>query len=728
MNTPQNLDIKEFFTPGKTLEKAHVILHLAEPSAPHEKERGYLFILMELMVGTTSLIETSQKIIQYLEDRYYAREEKNEYLLERILQSVNREFEDVLTEHASDITCLVGTIMDGTITLSYHGAPQAAVFYWQQNQLQSYSIIEGADEGENKNFFSDLVTGTINNKDFFYAATPHVVDYFPLDRVLKLLSDRPVKDVSSHLQKVLQEIGSDYSFGGLIAQLNKKIVPKLGPEKTGSAASLNHLVTAADRTAETLSPPLIKDVKTTLSKLKERTKQLPLYPTYLTRENRRQWGQTPPESFLHSFGKVMVGAGQTLVAIFMGTAKGIMGAGKSVYRLVRSQRSRLDEMNEWRGRMENTKRSLNSLPPISRYLTIGLIVTAILFVGTLSYRKIYERRVAKQDKITNLASAITDKKEAAEASLAYEDKAKANILVNEGFALVRELRDTEPDYEQLAKLETDLQTLADRLRNERRVEPELLADLSQVNAGSQPLRLIGFGSTVIAYGPNDASWYFINAITKEVQGKQHEALSELVDAAADPESNLIAMRSGSGEVGLLDTDTQTLVKKNLSLPSATAELKNIALYNENLYTIDSVNNRIYKHNLTQTGFDQGSAWTKSGESHFGGGGSLAIDGDVYLLKDSGSMYKWYRGDEQGFSLAPVEPALTSTSGLVVPAEANELFILDTSGKRVLIFDKSGAFKEQLVSHSWTNPTGLWVDKTAKNLFVLDGQKVYHLAR
>ena len=70
MNSTQNLEIKEFFTPGKTLEKAHVILHLAEPSAPHEKERGYLFILIELTNGSSQLIETSQNIIQYLENRY----------------------------------------------------------------------------------------------------------------------------------------------------------------------------------------------------------------------------------------------------------------------------------------------------------------------------------------------------------------------------------------------------------------------------------------------------------------------------------------------------------------------------------------------------------------------------------------------------------------------------------------------------------------------------------
>ena len=87
-----SVELKEFFTPGKTLDKAHVILHIAEPNAPHERERGVLFVLIELTKGTVGLIEDSQKMIEYIEERYYRRDEKPEYVLERVLQAVNREY------------------------------------------------------------------------------------------------------------------------------------------------------------------------------------------------------------------------------------------------------------------------------------------------------------------------------------------------------------------------------------------------------------------------------------------------------------------------------------------------------------------------------------------------------------------------------------------------------------------------------------------------------------
>lgn len=727
MNSPQNLDIKEFFTPGKTLEKAHVILHLAEPSAPHEKERGFLFVLIELTTGTSALISSCQEIIQYIESRYYSREEKNEYLLERILQAVNREYRETLANNP-DITCLVGTLLeDGSVTISHHGLPQAAVLYWHNSNLQTYPIIT-ENSLDPDNFFSDLISGTINNHDFFYIATPHVGDYFPLDRVTKLLTDRPVREVSSHLQKVLTEIGSDYSFGGIVAQLNQKPVVKLAPQKAGSAASLNHLVTAADRTAETLSPPLIKDVKNTLTKIREKTRELPLSSSPFARAKRRQWGQTPPENFLQSLGKMLVEASQGVLKIIVSLGLGIYHSGGSVYRLCKNKHSRLDEINRWRERFDYYQRTLKSLPPISKAIVAALSITSVLFLGTLAYRTYYLAAVERTETIKNLSSAITDKANAAEASLAYDDKAKASLLVNEAYALVRQIQETDDHYAGLSDLQKQLQSVTDHIRNEHRLDTELVADFSQVNNNSQTTQLTGYKDTLIAYGPSDPNWYFVTIGGKEVVARKHEAIAQLSRASVNSDNDFIVFGSPTGDMGVFDADTQTLAQKLISFPVANTKVDAFAVYNSKLYTIDATNKKIYRHNLTPSGFDQGSPWLKSGDTRLNGAIDLAIDGDLYVLKDNGEVRKWYRGDEQGFSLAPIEPALTTANMIITPAESNELFILDTENKRIVVFDKSGAFKEQLKADAWKNPSSFWVDKTGKTIFVLDGQTILRSSR
>lgn len=721
------LELKEFFTPGKSLDKAHVILHIAEPNAPHERERGILFVLFELTHGTVGLIETCQRMIEYIEERYYNRDEKSEYVLERVLQAVNREYQTILEEHHNEMSCLVGTIKDGDVQLSYHGTATAVVFFRHNNQINTLPIIEEVNTGEL--FFSELISGTVNKQDFFYAATPHTLDYFPLDRIAKLVHDRPVREVAGHIQKVLTEIGSDYSFGGLIAQVLQTRIstPSFSKEKPhhiGSEASLNRLAQGAHETADTLSPPLFGDVKKTLQKIKDNPGRLP---------NIGGSRMTKPDStrdhILIIIGHSMILAGKSLVRIVILIGATILDFGRGLYRLIKNRTSRREEINVIRVRLNNWRRTLAGLPKISKTIALGLLVTGVLFLGSLAYLKFYERQTARAEKTANLIQGITDKKDAAEASLLYEDKAKAQILIREAQTLLAQLpNDSKVEKSKHSELTALLLGVQDSLRNEHRVTPELVADLSLVNAHNKAEKLTMFDSMLIAFGPDDTSWYFITIATKMVEGKPHESLAKLIEGTPTNEQDMVVFRSTAGELGVYDTKTQTLTKKTISFPVNDAVMSTLEIYNRKLYVIDSVNKKIYRHNQTQGGYDQGEVWSKTGESRLGGVISLSIDGDLYALKENGEVRKWFRGEEQAFNLAPIDPALESADRIVVPDGGTEIFILDRKQHRIAIFDKTGAFREQIISDAFKNPTGMVVADKGKTLFILDSGSVYRINR
>lgn len=739
MATLPSLELKEFFTPGKTMDKAHVIIHIAEPNAPHELERGYLCVLMELTQGSASLIETCQSMIAYLEERYYDRQDNADYLLERILQAVNREFSETLSTNADTINCLVATIRGGEITVSYHGNPTAAVFFKQGEHLGIYHIVTPeASTGEA--FFSELISGNITPNDFAYFATPHVADYFPADRVLKLLSDRPLKEVAVHMQRVLAEIGSDYSFGGLIAKPGIK--PAAAEHKNphaGSATSLNHLVTSAERTAETLSPPFLKDVKETFSKLKEGSGRLPKQigklsnrlasaPISSLRPNGPVRNYQSSDSTLIAIGRGISTALRGLLSIIIGTGATIGGFFVSIFHLFQGPRARLDELTKIRTSWSQTKHRLTGLPIMSKIIGSGLIITLVLFSGSLVYLKIHDSRAERAENRKNILTAISDKKEAAEASLNFEDKPKAQLLLTEAFALLEELKKDDPENSQTLAAAGALQEVQDRLRNERRVSPKVLADLGPVNSNAGAEKLAWLGTKLIAYGPNDLDWYLVDSGSGSIQAGRHDAMNNLMSASSDQETGVAVFLSTKNEVAIIDSATQTLVKKEISFPSSDNTISAIAYYNGSVYTVDTTNKKIYKHGTTQSGYSQGSIWNKSGDARLTSAVTIAIDGDLYILKDNGEVRKWYRGEEQGWSLAPVEPALTSATQMVVPAKGDELFILDTAGKRVLIFDKTGAFKEQLVANVWQKPSSIATSLDGRTVYVLDGKLVYEVVR
>ncbi len=734
-----SLELKEFFTPGKTMDKAHVIIHIAEPNAPHEIERGYLCVLMELTQGSASLIETCQSMISYLEERYYDRQDNTEYLLERILQAVNREFSETLATNTDNINCLVATIKGGEVSVSYHGSPTAAVFFKQGEHMGIYHIVT-PDNSTSEAFFSELITGNITPNDFAYFATPHVADYFPVDRVLKLVSDRPLKEVSTHIQRVLAEIGSDYSFGGLIAKPGiKPVTVEQKNPHAGSATSLNHLVTSADRTAETLSPPFLKDVKETFSKLKEGSGRLPKQigklsnrlasaPISSLRPNSTVRNYQSSDSTLVAIGHGISIALRGIFGVAIGAALTISGFFVSLFHLFQGPRARLDELTKIRNSWSQTKHRLTGMPIMSKIIGSGLIITLLLFCGSLVYLKIHDGRAERAENRKNILTAIADKKEAAEASLNFEDKPKAQILLAEAFALLDELKKDDPENAQTMAAAEALQEVQDRLRNENRVSPKLLADLGPVNSNASAEKLTWLGTKLIAFGATDSDWYMVDSISGAIQAGRHDALNNLKSASSDQETGTTIFLSSDNEVAMIDSATQTLVKKDISFPTRDNTISAIAYYNGNVYTVDTSNKKIYRHSATQSGYDQGSVWNKSGDARLTNAVTIAIDGDLYILKDNGEVRKWYRGEEQGWSLAPVEPALTTAVQMVVPAKGDELFILDTVGKRVLIFDKTGAFKEQLVANMWQKPSSMATSLDGRTVYVLDGKLLYEVVR
>lgn len=738
-----NLELKEFFTPGKTLDKAHVILHLAEPNAPHERERGYLFAVIELTEGTIELIETFQKIIAYVEERYYDRNEKTEYLLERILQAVNRDHREIFSEQTSDIHCLVGTMRDDEITMSYHGNPTAVVFYKNADQLGQAPIITEPSESTTA-FFSEMITGNLNAGDFLYAATPHVSDYFPLDRVAKLLTDRTILDCGAHMQKVLAEMASDYSFGGVLFHMTKKPAPThtitSHSTRVGSEDSLNRLVTSATHTAETLSPPILGDVKKTFYDLMRKPTKISPNLEKISRSardltNRSNYHLTGKEEtegnhhWLAVIGKTLffIGRGLILAIAKVGIATG-SGLAWLFYFAV-DRRRRLEQINQTREWYRRSQRKVLGLPLMTKIILGCLILTMLAFVGSLGYLHWSRQNKAETQRVQNLIQAIHDKKDQAEASLLYEDKAKAQTLLSEADALLNQLPNkNKNDKTARDAAAQELLALRDKMRNEKRVTPELITDLSVVNSNVKTMRLTRFDGMILAFGPHDDSWYLINTVNKHVDGLRHDALKNLIEASVTNEEDLIVFRSTDGNVAEYDTKAGSFVKKTISFPTDNAHISAFDFYNRKLYTIDEKNKKIYRHNQTQAGYDKGTVWNKSGESRLGGVVSLAIDGDLYALKANGEVRKWFRGEEQGFSLAPVDPILDEATEIATDADATELFIVDGKNKRVLVFDKNGGFVEQLTSEIWKTPSSVVIQDKGKTLFVLDDNKVYRVTR
>ncbi|MEK7643928.1 MAG: hypothetical protein AAB390_01345, partial [Patescibacteria group bacterium] len=409
------LEVQEFFSEGQDREKAHVLLHISEPTSPAERERGYFFALIEVNHGYPEQIQQLQEVIDKIETIYYSPEEKNKNLLERTLQGVNRQSRHLLRYQGSEINCIVGTVANGDITLAYHGRPPAILYYQGKDHIETTPIIDSSNlpAASDEQLFSEIIEGQINPGDYIYLGTTHVADYFSIDRVGKLVESRTIKQSAAHIQKVLNDLSSDLSFGGILFHLtDKSDTPMTGvsPKNTGDSSeqSLNRMVESARSTEETLSPPLLGNVGKKMKNLwqgnkADRGEHKPVEKFQEENMNggvETNYREREKKTGESTIGRILIMLGKGLVIILGGVLqalRGILSAIIGFFRGLfyfatnyRGERRRL--LDEWKTGLNRRKKFIQTMPIISKIVLLLTLILAVSFLGSLTYLRRKEAR------------------------------------------------------------------------------------------------------------------------------------------------------------------------------------------------------------------------------------------------------------------------------------------------------------------------------------------------
>ena len=104
------------------------------------------------------------------------------------------------------------------------------ISFFYKNKLDEYKKIDliaensgQTDDSERKQIFSQIIQGKISASDYLFAGTSRINNYFTPDRLQKIISARPPRQGADHLQRVLSELKSELSFGGIIVYLQKQL-------------------------------------------------------------------------------------------------------------------------------------------------------------------------------------------------------------------------------------------------------------------------------------------------------------------------------------------------------------------------------------------------------------------------------------------------------------------------------------------------------------------------
>lgn len=730
------LELKEFFVEGHDHDKSHVILHITEPST-NDVKKGYFFALAEIKGGSRDEIIDLEKIFDDLEKSYYnTQNSASKNALELSLEFINRRAHEVLRASEADIDCFVGVLENFHLTFSTHGSPLGSLFYSKDGKLGHLSIVD-PEENSERQFFSSLTEGDLHTGDSLLIATPQMSEFFSADRLEKLILTRSTDESVEHIEKVLKQLRSGYSYGGvLLHSAQKSEVQKIGKKPRelshGSVASLHSLVQQEKETATTLSPPLFHDTREKMKNfLDERKEKIvedrkKVHSSEQSEKNISPSEQSSTGDVVLFIGRVLIAGLRGIILVGVSIARFFQKLFVNIFFLITNKRGKREQViQDIRLSTQNKIHFWKHLPILSKILFGIALFSLAVFLGSIAYLRMTRMKVENNQKYTNLLSAIEEKKTAAEASLLYNDETRALTLIQEAQGYLDQIPKNSPEEQaKAAALQSELASTVSKLQKMTIVNPELLADLTTKNPNAKAEKLIHIDNNLLVTGRQDPTLYTISVDTKEVSAQLHDTLSSLGSGAVPKEQDKVVFILGENGLAQYDKSTKALSSADITFPSVEGKIQSLGLYNRRLYTLDVKNNQVYKHSQTLTGYDKGTPWITETNFDIKNAVSLSIDGDIYLLLSNGQVLKFATGKSVLFQLNGILPALTNPVEMWTSSDSKNIYILEPVSKRIIVTDKDGKFVKQYTSPTWKNLSSMVIDEKTKKIYVLDENKIF----
>jgi hypothetical protein len=144
-----------------------------------------------------------------------------------------------------------------------------------------------------------------------------------------------------------------------------------------------------------------------------------------------------------------------------------------------------------------------------------------------------------------------------------------------------------------------------------------------------------------------------------------------------------------------------------------------------LFVFDKSSSEIYKYpSIESGGYGSRRRWLTPGASpDFSDVVDMAIDGDIWLLRQDGLLSRFRRGAPAGFKLSGLPDEFVSPQSVSVPTDGSRVWILDNSS-RVVAFNKdSGDYAGQW-QFSGVAAADLAVSESSGKIFLLSGEDIY----
>lgn len=665
---------------------------------PFEERPGFIYAVLDIRGSNTAAKKLHQIFEEHLDETAVSVNETSnfQHVFEQLLTDINKAIvaEDKkknLDLDPQDFNVILGIASEDRMYLTGAG-DMVGVFLHQKDRTryQIYNLFRGIQTEQAvvswDKIISVVLDGDLHDGDIFLAANREITKDVPKDDIMNVVSTLPPSGAVVKLRQ----------YFPLKADLGLVVI---------KAQQTGHQTATADSSS-------VEDLERTTS------------------ETRRVLSDQKPNvksgfmGLLITLGKILIAVTLLIVGLVVGLAKGsyhfVMGLIKGDHKTkIKVTKNKTDVY------VNRVLNKFNRLPKTSKYILLAVLVIVFIFVVSLMF---YSRAKVRQQEVAAYDESVVSieaKRDEALASIIYQDENQARTLLLEALSLVENMDTSTLDrIEKKDALRAEIENALNELRHiEEVAEPTVLADLRSVEdtAGAGAIALTANGLFVIT---DNQAVYLVNQEAKSLEAVDTDESDAGAPVASgyDDTNNVVYFLDSRPGISKFDPDQNLLNAVTINLPGES--FPDIEIYARRIYALSPASEQVLRYDRVGSGFGSGTPWILNKSTSLADAVSITIDGDIYIFKADGSFVKLADNEEVSWYTGVMDPELAGDGFIWSDDESKYLYLLEPSGKRVVVIEKeSGTMNVQYHSENFNDLKDFIVDEENKKIYLLAGTQI-----
>lgn len=632
------------------------------------RDKGQLFLVLDLPDNPGAEDALAEKVWRTLHDSFFNCESDDPYYcFEEALKTVNTTLDQENQKRQAGTIGRLHAIAGLLQEGTLHFSHTGQAAVYLK-RAEQFSRISEALENDSESGFHSISSGALTLDDTIVFSTRHLP--FDDETLVEVFSNRGAKLINQ-----LKVLSKQKELTGLVTSfvVSEGVLSEDPAEHPGMEISAEETISDAEMAATEMPPE--KPAK--------------------KKGNR----------FLESLKKRM---DSSKVSAAKKAAKGVMEGVGSKFSKILKKPERIKQVNR-------------------RYILLGVIVLVVALGALLVFQSGYREKAAEAAKYEQLLYQVKTNIEVAENRFLIGEKTDASDFLNKAATALQQIEAAGFYQADVEKMKKEIALYRDNFDAIIRVEnPNVFIDLS----GKGTVDALGLVHT------QDQKNYIYEPrrLFESLLDKVQEGLTidpeEIVLAGAELEDfNVLSFITQSGQVIEYSTRNGSF-ERSKTQDETWKKGVDIKTFNgEYIYLLDSSANTIWKYRRLRTGYSTASVYSSEGD--LSNAVSLTIDGNIYVLLRDGRIIKYLKGAVEPFEVRdqPSVP-LKNPSRIFTLPEANNLYVLDSANRRVVVYSKGtggvSRYQKQIVFDS-LKPNEIrdfYIDKDEQKIVVLTANKAY----